>query len=123
MARPSGCAFAFEFGVRTGVGSLDRVYLRVGRLISLQSPLEGERDKPAVTPPLFRDTVSPIMAEITAGKQRGRPFRRGESGNSAGRPVGARHNRIVTIGQLVLFSTETGDAWLLDPGDRLAARL
>src|SRR5580704_15683959 len=31
--------------------------------------------------------------------------------------------RIVTIGQLVLFSTETGDAWLLDPGDRLAARL
>src|ERR1700719_3329222 len=31
--------------------------------------------------------------------------------------------RIVTIGQLVLFSTETGDAWLLDPADRLAARL
>jgi hypothetical protein len=25
--------------------------------------------------------------------------------------------RIVTIGQLVLFSTETGDAWLLDPAD------
>ena len=25
--------------------------------------------------------------------------------------------------QLVLFSTETGDAWLLDPGDRLATRL
>jgi hypothetical protein len=32
-------------------------------------------------------------------------------------------SRIVTIGQLVLFSTETGDAWLLDPADRLAARL
>src|SRR6202162_5136482 len=31
--------------------------------------------------------------------------------------------RIITIGQLVLFSTETGDAWLLDPTDRLAARL
>jgi mevalonate kinase len=31
--------------------------------------------------------------------------------------------RVVTIGQLVLFSTETGDAWLLDPADRLAARL
>ena len=30
---------------------------------------------------------------------------------------------IVSIGQLVLFSTETGDAWLLDPADRLAARL
>ena len=31
--------------------------------------------------------------------------------------------RIVTLGQLVLFSTETSDAWLLDPSDRLAARL
>jgi hypothetical protein len=28
----------------------------------------------------------------------------------------------VTIGQLVLFSTETGDAWMLDPSDQLAAR-
>jgi hypothetical protein len=32
-------------------------------------------------------------------------------------------SRIVTIGQLVLFSTQTGDAWLLDPADRLALRL
>ena len=31
--------------------------------------------------------------------------------------------RIVSIGQLILFSTDTGDAWLLDPADRLAARL
>jgi hypothetical protein len=31
--------------------------------------------------------------------------------------------RIVTIGQLVLFSTDAGDAWLLDPSDQLAARL
>src|SRR6266542_2482797 len=31
--------------------------------------------------------------------------------------------RVVTVGQLVLFSTETGDAWLLDPSDQLAARL
>jgi hypothetical protein len=31
--------------------------------------------------------------------------------------------RLVTIGPLVLFSTETGDAWLLDPADHLAARV
>ena len=31
--------------------------------------------------------------------------------------------RMVTIGQLILFSTETGDAWLLDVTDHLAARL
>jgi hypothetical protein len=36
----------------------------------------------------------------------------------------AEHDlRIVTIGQIILLSTETGDAWLLDPSDQLAARL
>ena len=34
-----------------------------------------------------------------------------------------RDGRLVTVGPLVLFSTETGDAWLLDPSDHLAARL
>ena len=31
--------------------------------------------------------------------------------------------RFVTVGPLALFSTETGDAWLLEPKDHLAARL
>ncbi len=36
----------------------------------------------------------------------------------------AEHDgRWVAVGPLVLFSTDTGDAWLLDPADRLAARL
>jgi hypothetical protein len=36
----------------------------------------------------------------------------------------AEHDgRIVTIAQLILFSTETGDAWLLAPSEQLAARL
>ena len=36
----------------------------------------------------------------------------------------AQHDgRIVSIGPLVLFSTQTGDAWILDPVDQLAARL
>ena len=29
-------------------------------------------------------------------------------------------DRIVTMGPLLLFSTETGDAWMLDPSDQLA---
>lgn len=29
-------------------------------------------------------------------------------------------SRVVTVGQLLLFSTQTGDAWVLDPGDHLA---
>ena len=31
--------------------------------------------------------------------------------------------RIVAVGQLVLFSTATGDAWLLDRSDLLAVRI
>lgn len=30
---------------------------------------------------------------------------------------------MVTVGQLILFSTDTGDAWLLDVTDHLATRL
>ena len=29
-------------------------------------------------------------------------------------------SRVITIGPLVLFSTSTGDAWMLDPADGLA---
>lgn len=36
------------------------------------------------------------------------------------RRAAARDARVVTLGPLVFFSTETGDAWLLDPGDHLA---
>lgn len=32
----------------------------------------------------------------------------------------ARERRVVTLGPLVLFSTDTGDAWMLDPADSLA---
>jgi hypothetical protein len=42
---------------------------------------------------------------------------------TSGGGLAARDGRVITADQLVLFSTETGDAWLLDPSDRLAARL
>jgi hypothetical protein len=36
----------------------------------------------------------------------------------------AEHDgRVVTIGQLVLFSSDTGDAWIIDRDDHLALRL
>jgi len=35
-----------------------------------------------------------------------------------------RHDaRVISLGPLVLFSTETGDGWMLDPADHLAACL
>jgi len=36
---------------------------------------------------------------------------------------GPENGRIATLGQLIFFSTETGDGWLLDPEDGLAAPL
>src|SRR5215813_5877045 len=53
----------------------------------------------------------------------GRGFRLVDEVSYIQRRAADHHGRIVTIGQLVLFSTETGDAWLLDPTDGLAARL
>ncbi len=32
-------------------------------------------------------------------------------------------SRVVSLDHIILFSTETGDAWLLDPADGLAARV
>jgi hypothetical protein len=53
----------------------------------------------------------------------GKSLRLAEEVRYIQRRAAAYGGRIVTIGQLVLFSTETGDAWLLDPSDRLAMRL
>ena len=53
----------------------------------------------------------------------GKSFRLADEVRYIQRRAADYHGHIVTIGQLVLFSTETGDAWLLDPGDRLATRL
>jgi len=39
------------------------------------------------------------------------------------RRAAERSGRIVTIGALLLFSTDTGDAWILDPADHLATRI
>jgi hypothetical protein len=53
----------------------------------------------------------------------GRDFRLADEVRYIQRRAADHHSRVVTIGQLILFSTDTGDAWLLDPADRLAARL
>ena len=53
----------------------------------------------------------------------GRSFRLADEVGYIQRRAAERDGRIVTFGQLALFSTETGDAWLLDTVDHLAARL
>ena len=53
----------------------------------------------------------------------GKDFRLAEEIRYIQRRAAAHDGRMVTIGPLALFSTDTGDAWLLDPADHLAARL
>ena len=60
-----------------------------------------------------------------AGKKRinGKDFLLAEEIESIRSRAAEHDGRLVTVGPLVLFSTETGDAWLLDPSDSLAARV
>jgi hypothetical protein len=53
----------------------------------------------------------------------GSSFRLADEVRSIQRRAAEHDGRIVAVGQLLLFSTATGDAWLLDRSDLLAARL
>ena len=53
----------------------------------------------------------------------GKDFRLAEEVRYIQGRAAAYDARFVTIGPLALFSTDTGDAWLLDPADHLAARI
>jgi hypothetical protein len=53
----------------------------------------------------------------------GKDFRLADEIRHIQRCAARQDGRIVTVGQLILFSTQTGDAWLLDKEDGLAAPL
>ena len=53
----------------------------------------------------------------------GKDFRLADEIRHIQRRAARQDGRIVTVGQLILFSTETGDAWLLDKEDGFAAPL
>ena len=53
----------------------------------------------------------------------GQSFRLADEVRYIQRRAANQDGRVVTLGRLILFSTKTGDAWLLDPADWLAARL
>ena len=60
-----------------------------------------------------------------AGKRRidGKSRRLADEVRYIQRRAAGHDGRVVTIGQLFLFATETGDVRLLDPADQLAAQL
>jgi hypothetical protein len=74
-------------------------------------------------PPIHRTGRTRIKRGLGQRIVDGRRFRLADEVRYIQRRAGARDGRVVTLGQLVLFSTETGDAWLLDAADHLALRL
>ena len=73
--------------------------------------------------------VNESMANTSRGRRAGQSvvdgknFRLADEVRYIQRRAAEHDGRIVTIAQLILFSTETGDAWLLEPSEQLAARL
>ena len=53
----------------------------------------------------------------------GKSFRLADEVRYIQRRAADHTGRVISIGQLILFSSKSGDAWLLDPSDQLAARL
>lgn len=67
-----------------------------------------------------------MTAENAAGKQRGRPFPKGRSGNPAGKPKGARHPTTLMAEKLMEADVDTVVRAVLDAakdGDMRAARI
>jgi Family of unknown function (DUF5681) len=67
-----------------------------------------------------------MSAEITTGKQRGRPFQKGCSGNPQGRPLGARNAATVIAEQLLDGEVEAITRKVIElakQGDLTALRL
>ena len=67
-----------------------------------------------------------MSAEITTGKQRGRPFQKGCSGNPQGRPLGARNAATVIAEQLLDGEAEAITRKVIElakQGDLTALRL
>jgi hypothetical protein len=53
----------------------------------------------------------------------GKSFRLADEVRYIQRRAAEHDSRVVSIGQLVLFSSQSGDAWMLDPSEHLAVRL
>src|SRR3954449_12053985 len=72
-----------------------------------------------------KESLSQKRIKRRLGKQQveGKDFRLLDEVRYIQQRAAVHDGRIITLGQLILFSTETGDAWLLDTEDRLATRI
>jgi len=65
----------------------------------------------------------PIKGAVGSAWVEGRHWRLADEVAYLQRRAALHDGRFVSVGPLALFSTDTGDGWLLDPAERLATRL
>jgi hypothetical protein len=104
--------------------SVDRTTAAVSTLAAT-AEIATLRQKLAAAEPRVRENTDRGPIKGGAGRRMvdGKNFRLADDVRYIQRRAAKHDGRVVIIGQLVLFSTETGDAWLLEPSDQLAARL
>src|SRR5882762_1108324 len=90
-----------------------------------RSPKSRVNSSIGITLHRWRKSVGRKTIKRGPGKRHidGKDFQLAEEIRYIQRRAAEHDGRFVTVGSLALFSTETGDAWLLDPEDHLAARL
>jgi hypothetical protein len=92
-------------------------------VISIEERLRRDHEKKLAR----RTARQQRITEVKRGRDQrwidGREFHVAEEVRYIQRRAAECSGRIVTVGPLLLFSTDTGDAWILDPVDRLATRI
>jgi hypothetical protein len=103
-------------------------YKRFGKtvpaaVISIEERVRRDREKKEAR----RTARQQPTTEMKQGRDQrwveGKNFHLADEVRYTQRRAAERNGRIVTIGPLLLFSTDSGDAWILDPADHLATRI
>jgi len=126
FARPDGRSARSARSRLTDVINVDRTAAATST-VAATAEIATLRQKLAAAEPRIRENTDRGRKPIEGGAGRrmvdGKNFRLADDVSYIQRRAAKHDERVVTIGRLVLFSTETGNAWLLDPSDQLAARL
>jgi hypothetical protein len=92
-------------------------------VISIEERIRRDREKKETRRIARRQQIT----EVKEGHDRrwidGRDFHLADEVRYMQRRAAERSGGIVTVRPLLLFSTDSGDAWILDPADHLAARI
>jgi hypothetical protein len=92
-------------------------------VIFIEQRLQRDREKKQARRTARQQRITEVKRRRDQRWIDGRDFHLAEEVRYMQRQAAERSGRIVTVGPLLLFATDTGDAWILDPADHLATRI